>query len=462
MVDGTALHGTSVPAAGLTALAVLEDAGHESWLVGGFVRDALLGQPCADLDVATAAPWQQTVTVFERAGFRVHPTGAAHGTVTVLVDDAAIEVTTFRADGTYEDGRHPTSVTFVSSIEEDLARRDFTMNALAFHPQRGLLDPYGGAADLAQGTIRTVGEPKQRFSEDALRILRACRFVSQLGFAIEPATYQGMLANKGFLGKVSVERTLHELDRLVMGPHPHAALMGTVDVLAAVLPELMAAKGFDQHTPYHMYDVLEHTAYALENTPPTRLVRWTALFHDLGKPAAFFTDENGTGHFYGHARISVEIARGIMRRLKFSPAFAEQVLTLVRSHDDVVEPTPRAVKRMLARLGGSPELFRALCAMKRGDALAQAPQCRERVTTVNQLEAALDEILAAEDAFSLKQLALSGRDIMALGAPQGPLVGAALDAALEAVIDERVPNEREALEGFAREWLAQQTTAKRP
>lgn len=444
---------TTIPPAGLRALAVLEDAGYESWLVGGFVRDALLGRPSADLDIATAAPWQQTCAVFETAGFRVHPTGAAHGTVTVLVDEAAIEITTFRADGAYRDGRHPESVAFVNSIEEDLARRDFTINALAFHPERGLLDLYGGKDDLSQGVIRAVGEPAQRFSEDALRILRACRFVSQLGFSIEPRTYQGMLENKGVLGKVSAERTLHELDRLVMGVHPHKAIMRTIDALAPVLPELVAAKGFEQHTPYHIYDVLEHTAYVMENTPSTRLVRWAALFHDLGKPAAFFTDGDGTGHFYGHARISVELASGIMRRLKFSPAFAEQVLTLVRIHDDVIEPTPKAVKRALGRLDGRTDLFAALCDLKRGDALAQAPHCRGRVETANELERVLAGILEAQEAFSLKHLAMSGRDVMETGIPQGPLVGEALKAALDAVVDECVANEREALVAFVRDWM---------
>ena len=371
------------------ALAALEEAGFEAWCVGGFVRDALLGRACADVDVATDAPWQEVQRVFEAAGCRTHETGTAHGTLTVVVEQEALEITTYRDDGVYADARHPEAVSFVRTIEEDLARRDFTMNALAYHPKRGILDPYGGVADLEARTIRAVGDPARRFSEDALRILRACRFASQLGFSIEPATYAGMMANKGQLLRISAERVTHELECLLLGAHVHDALMGTVDVLAAVLPELVACKGFEQRTPYHVYDVLEHTAFVVQNTPPSPLVRWAALFHDMGKPAAFFQDADGTGRFYGHAKISVELARAAMGRLALSPAFVGRVLTLVKHHDDVIEPTPKAVKRALARLGGDVGLFRALCDLKRGDALAQAPRCAGRVELADELEEVL-------------------------------------------------------------------------
>lgn len=438
------------------ALAALEEAGFEAWCVGGFVRDALLGRACADVDVATDAPWQEVQRVFEAAGCRTHETGTAHGTLTVVVEQDALEITTYRDDGAYADARHPEAVSFVRTIEEDLARRDFTMNALAYHPKRGILDPYGGVADLEARTIRAVGDPARRFSEDALRILRACRFASQLGFSIEPATYAGMMANKGQLLRISAERVTHELECLLLGAHVHDALMGTVDVLAAVLPELVACKGFEQRTPYHVYDVLEHTAFVVQNTPPSPLVRWAALFHDMGKPAAFFQDADGTGHFYGHAKISVELARAAMGRLALSPAFVGRVLTLVKHHDDVIEPTPKAVKRALARLGGDVGLFRALCDLKRGDALAQAPRCAGRVELADELEEVLGGILEANEAFTLRKLAVDGRDVMATGVRQGPAVGAVLAAALDAVIDERVPNERAALLAFAAAWLAEQ------
>lgn len=435
-----------------TALDVLEREGFEAWVVGGFVRDALLGRPSSDVDVATNASWQEVKRAFEARGFSTHETGTAHGTITAVVDGQAFEITTYRADGASSDSRHPDSVAFVSTIEEDLARRDFTINALAYHPARGIVDPFGGMDDLRKGIIRAVGDPKKRFDEDALRIMRACRFVAQLGFSIDPATYDGMVYNKGLLYKVSAERKVHELDRLLMGPFAGRALLETVDALCAVLPELVAMKGFEQHTPYHIYDVLEHTAHVVDGVPPYRLARWAALFHDMGKPACFFSDADGTGHFYGHAKVSMFLAQGIMSRLKLSPAFAARVLTLVKRHDDVVEPTPRAVKRMLARLGGDVDLFHALCDLKRGDARGQAPRCAGRIGKADELERILDEVLSSGDAFTLKNLAVNGRDAMEAGIEQGPDVGRALQAALDAVIDERIPNEREALISFLKEW----------
>ncbi len=445
----------SVPSYALHTLEVLENAGHEAWVVGGFVRDTLLGRACADIDVATSALWQEAQCALEAAGCRTHETGVKHGTLTAIVDGMPVEVTTYRTDGTYADSRHPTEVRFVRSLKEDLARRDFTMNAIAYHPARGLADPFGGAADLRAGIVRAVGDPLLRFKEDALRILRACRFASQLGFCIEEATYAALLERKSLLRHISAERITHELDALLLGEHVHDALMGTADVLAAVLPELVAMKGFDQRTPYHIYDVLEHTAWVVQRSPATSLSRWAALFHDVGKPAAFFTRADGVGHFYGHQHISEQLARAAFGRLRFSPAFCDKVLTLVRCHDDVIEPAPKAVKRALARLGGDTDLFAALCALKRADALAQAPCCASRAQTADELMRVLDRILAEGAAFSLRDLRVNGRDVLALGVAEGPAVGDVLAAALDAVIDERTENEPEALRNFMRSWAGE-------
>ena len=442
-----------VPGSALRVIETLEAAGFEAWCVGGFVRDSLLGRPVADVDIACSALWQDAARACERAGMRVHETGTKHGTITVACDSEAFEVTTYRVDGAYSDARHPDTVRFVRTIDEDLARRDFTINALAYHPQRGLADPFGGIEDARRGVIRTVGDPKLRFEEDALRILRACRFASQLGFSIDPSTYAAMLAGKAGLLRVSAERITAELQKLLLGDAVRDAILKTADVLAAVLPELVAMKGFDQCTPYHCYDVLEHTARAVAGTPPYPLVRWAALFHDMGKPGAFFREASGRGHFYGHAKISVALARGIMGRLTFSSAFRDRVLLLVERHDDVIEATPKAVKRALARMGGDVDLFRALCDLKRGDASAQAPEyAEERMRRADDLRRVLDEILAADEAFTLKRLAVNGRDALDAGIVQGPAIGAALGAALDAVIDGRVPNEREKLQAFLEEW----------
>lgn len=433
----------------LDAIRALEAASYEAWVVGGCVRDALLGRPVHDFDIATSSDWHDTERVLAAAGFTVHRTGTAHGTVTASRDEEAIEVTTFRADGSYSDGRHPDEVTFVRSIEEDLARRDFTVNAMAYHPERGLLDCWSGMEDLEARTLRVVGDAKKRFAEDGLRVLRGCRFASQLGFTIEPVTLAAMKKEKTGLLRVSAERITHELDGLLLGDYAHDALMETIDVLVAVMPEIAACKGFDQHTPYHIYDVWEHTAWVVQRAPKTRVARWAALFHDIGKPAAFYTDANGRGHFFKHPELSAILAKQIMDRLLVSPAFAAQVLTLVRMHDRQIAATPRSVKRALARLDGDVELFRTLCGIKRADALAQSELNRERLELSHELERVLDDVIASDDAFTLKQLAIGGRDLMERGISEGPQIGTLLRACLNAVIDEEVENDREALITFA-------------
>ncbi len=446
-------HDIDIPETAQRVIDVLEQGGCEVWTVGGFVRDALLGRPCHDIDLTTDAHWPQVKELCEAAGLHTFETGVEHGTLTVTCQDDVFEVTTFRTDGTYSDARHPDQVAFVGSIDEDLARRDFTINAMAYRPRSGLRDPFGGAADLESSIIRAVGDPETRFGEDALRILRAIRFSSQLGFEIETATMQGMRARQGLLDEIAAERIEHELEGLLLGDHVCTAIMSCEDVLAQVLPELEPMRGLDQRTPYHIYDVLEHTAHVVQNTPAYPLVRWAALFHDMGKPATFFTDEDGIGHFYGHPAISVEIARSIMRRLKMSPRFAHDVLALVAHHDEQVEPTPRAVKRMLQKLDGRPDLFRALCDLKRADALSQAPGCRGRVKLACDLDDCLTAIMAEHQAFRLSDLAIDGNDVMALGVEPGPRVGALLHAALDAVIDEKAANDREALTTFVRDAL---------
>lgn len=447
------LPASAIPAEALEVISALEQAGFEAWIVGGFLRDALLGLDPSDVDIASSALWTQAQDVFHNRGWRTHETGTAHGTLTVVVGDRAFEVTTFRSDGAYDDARHPSSVTFVSSIDEDLSRRDFTMNALAYHPDRGFFDPFGGLEDIESGVIRAVGDPESRFREDALRIVRACRFVGQLGFDIDARTYRGMCASKGRLCLVSRERVLHELRLLLISPFAGKAIMETVDALSPVLPELVAMKGFDQHSPYHSYDVLEHTARVVDGVPRSEPLRWAALFHDSGKPATCYIDGNGRGHFRGHPAISAQIAKGAMDRLGMSKALESQVLQLVLHHDDRIEPTKPSVKRAVAKLGGDVDLARALFELKRSDALAHAPTHTERAELADKLQSLLDEIVEEGEAFSLRDLSIDGNDVMRLGVPKGPLVGQALDAALDAVIDGRTPNDKEALTSFVDDWF---------
>ena len=437
------------PACAKRALAILEAAGFEAWLVGGFVRDALMGRKTHDIDMAVSCTWQETKAIFEAAGMQVYETGAEHGTVTVMINGYAIEMTTYRTEGIYSDGRHPDSVAQAATIEEDLARRDFTMNAIAYHPARGLIDPYGGRADIDAKLIRTVGTAAERFCEDALRILRACRFASQLGFSIEEKTLQAAKASKTMLIHIAKERMTRELEGLLLGEYVHDALMETSLILTYTMPEIAGMVGFDQRSPYHQYDVFEHSAYAVQNTPAYPLVRWAAFLHDSGKPAAFFTTD-GQGHFYGHARLSITIAGDILNRLAFPARFIDEVLTLIKFHDTRIEATPRGVKQALRYLDGNVEVFRALCELQRADALSKAERYQSQAQHAELLLAVLDEVLATNAVFSRKKLAIDGHNVMALGVEPGPRVGALLDAALDAVIDERVANTREELLAYLR------------
>ena len=437
----------SLPQYAETALSILEHAGFEAWLVGGFVRDAVLGREPGDVDIACSALWSESKDAFEASGYRVYETGVAHGTITAMVDGNPIEVTTYRVDGEYIDCRHPEYVRRAKTIEEDLARRDFTMNALAYHPDRGLIDPYGGQADIEAHLIRTVGDPRERFREDALRILRACRFASQLGFDIEPATLEAAQVCKRLLLRVSTERTSKEFELFLLGDYIHDALMKTADTLSGVMPELIAMKGFEQNSPYHIYDVLEHTAYVLQNTPAYPLARWAALFHDIGKPGAYFETE-GVGHFYGHAYISIVIAKGAMERLNFSQSFMDKILYLVKVHDKAIHTNARSVKIALREVDGDITLFRALCDLKRADALAKAPNYQSGAEQADRLLEILDEIIETGAVYSRHQLAINGHSVMALGIEPGPRVGELLDVALDAVIDDAVENDHEALVRF--------------
>ena len=297
---------TAVPAHVHRLLAALRAAGHEAYPVGGCVRDSLLGKEPADWDLCTGALPGEVERVL--AGYRIIETGVRHGTVTALTEGGPVEITTFRTDGDYRDNRHPEQVRFVAKVEEDLARRDFTVNAMALGPDGAVIDPFGGRADLAAGIIRCVGEPTRRFREDGLRILRALRFAARLDFAVEPATAQSVLENRALLENIAAERVFSELRGLLTGPGAGRVLLGFAPVVFQVIPELAPAAGFDQKNPHHIHDVWTHTALAVDAAPPEPVLRLTMLLHDVAKPETFFADERGVGHFYGHAERGAEMA----------------------------------------------------------------------------------------------------------------------------------------------------------
>jgi len=347
-------------------------------------------------------------------------------------------------DGEYRDHRRPESVAFTRSLEEDLARRDFTINAMAENARGELRDPFGGAEDLRRGLLRCVGEPDRRFEEDALRILRGLRFAATLGLEIEAETAESIHRNRLLLREIAAERIRVELMKLLRGNHAARVLREYPDVVGVFWPEVLPMVGFGQKNHHHCFDVWEHSRHALEVVKKDDALLWSALLHDIGKPKCFTVDDAGTGHFYGHAQISRDVADVMLRRLKCSTEFRETVVRLVEWHDRDIPRTDKSIRRALRLLGETD--LRRLIALKRADNLAQAPAYHDRQLELDEGEVILEQLLAEDACFSLKQLAVNGRDLLALGL-QGAEVGRVLNALLDAVINGDVPNEREALLG---------------
>lgn len=426
------------------ALDRLNAAGFEAFVVGGAVRDFLLdGSLATDWDITTSARPAEVQRVF--SGCQLVETGLKHGTLTLILDALPLEITTYRVDGIYTDHRHPDAVHFTRSLREDLARRDFTINALAYHPKMGLVDYEGGAEDLANGLIRCVGEPARRFQEDALRILRALRFASRYEMQLEAKTAASVHACKALLSAIAPERVRAELTKLLCGKGAAEVLRRYGDVLAVVLPELSPMFGFAQHNPHHDKDVWAHTIAALDASSPAPPLRWAALLHDIGKPGCFSIGSDGLGHFYGHAGRSCAIAEAILSRLHFDNATKERIVRLVRYHDMPITADRSLLKRLLSKHGE--QATRQLIELHRADTLAQAAICKDRIAVLDAALALLDFLLSEPPCFSVKDLAIDGHDVMALGF-QGKQVGRALALCLDAVLDETLPNEAGALLSF--------------
>ena len=430
-----------LPQGAVEVIARLRQNGFEAYIVGGSVRDSLLGLSPSDYDITTSATPDAVKRVFSDK--KTVDTGILHGTVTVIIDGKPYEVTTYRVDGDYTDLRHPEEVSFTRDLREDAARRDFTVNAMAYSDKEGLRDFFGGEEDLRHRIIRAVGDPDKRFHEDALRILRALRFAATLDFAIEEKTAAAVKRNKDLLHRISSERVREELVRLVVGKAAYRILSEFRDVIGVVIPELIPQFDFCQHTPHHIYDLYTHTLHTLEKSENTTVVRMAALLHDIGKPQCFFRDENGIGHFYGHEEVSAMLADRRLRALRFDNKTRERIVLLIRKHGVMLPETDRSLKRLLASLGE--DAFFELLALKQADNASLAPMHLSRLEEIRKTEMRARELLSQKPCLSLSALAIGGDDLIALGIERGKKIGEVLSKLLSAVIDGKVENEREAL-----------------
>lgn len=433
----------AVPPKGQYIIDTLTRAGHEAYVVGGCVRDSILGRTPEDWDITTSAQPEQVKELFPRTV----DTGLQHGTVTVMLDREGFEVTTYRVDGEYEDSRHPREVTFTSSLEEDLRRRDLTINAMAYNEREGLVDLFGGLGDLNAGVVRCVGNPEERFREDALRILRAIRFCAQLGYTVEDGTLEAVRKMAHTLSRISAERIQTELVKLLVSPHPdYLRLAYDTGVTSVFLPEFDQTMETEQRHPHHCYSVGEHILRSLNQVGADRVLRLSMLLHDIGKPAVLEVDGEGITHFHGHATVSAEMAERILRRLKFDNDTVRMVCRLVLYHDygNGVEPDMPMVRRAVNRIGE--EAFPALFRVRRADIMAQSDyQRREKLERLERWERIYEEILEKRQCLSLRDLAVTGSDLIEAGWKPGRELGRALHRLLESVLEDPARNTRERL-----------------
>lgn len=416
-------------------------AGYEAYAVGGCVRDSILGREPGDWDITTSAKPAEIKALFPRT----IDTGIAHGTVTVLLGREGFEVTAYRIDGAYEDARHPKEVTFTSNLKEDLKRRDFTINAMAYNEKSGLVDEFDGIGDLNRKAIRCVGDAKERFTEDALRMMRAVRFAAQLGFCIDSDTKQAIHALAPSLKQISAERIQTELVKLLTSDHPEEMrTLYETGLTKIMLPEFDVMMQTEQKNPHHIYTVGEHTLASLTHVEKDKTLRLTMLLHDVAKPLCRTADEAGVHHFYGHPGRGCEMARAILRRMKFDNETTDSVCRLIAGHDDNPPLTERNVRRAVVRLGK--KAYPAIFAVKRADILAQSAYKRtEKLQYIEEYEACYNRILGKEQCLSLKDLAVTGGDLIAAGMEPGPQLGMVLQKLFDLVLDNPEKNTKECL-----------------
>ena len=429
-----------------TAIEILKSKGFEAFLIGGSVRDFVMGLPIGDIDITTNATPEEVKQVF--ADFRVIETGIKHGTVTVLINNEPLEITTYRSEGTYSDNRHPDSVTFSKSLADDVVRRDFTMNGIAYDFDNGFCDLVGGLQDIKNHTIRCIGNAETRFNEDALRILRAMRFSAVLGFEIESETKNAIHKYKDLLKNISAERIREEFTKLICGKNAYNVLQDFSDVVTVFIPEIRDCVNFEQKNRHHCFDVYTHTLKAVEKSQAKPIIRLALFFHDIGKPSVAHFDEKGEQHFYSHPKRSAEITEKIMTRLRFDNDTKNNVVTLVRMHDspilvnDMTKPDRKRIKKIMSQIGA--DLMFDLIEIKYCDNSAQNPEYFRGEDFYKQTREIVNEIINEKECFSIKHLAVDGNDLIALGF-RGKKIGETLEKCLTAVIDGKVENEKSEL-----------------
>ena len=450
-----------IPGSVSMILGLLGAAGHEAYIAGGAVRDMLLGLVPHDFDISSSCSPDVTAKVLAGAGIRYLDNASVHGTVTAILEDGNIEITTFRVDGKYSDLRRPDSVTFAGSIEEDVRRRDFTVNSLYMDKDGTVRDITGGIKDLEAGLIRTVGDPEERFGEDALRILRAMRFSSRFGFRIDDETFAAMEKCAGELKQISAERIASELTGIVCGKDAPAVIRRCWKILSVIIPEIAVCHGFDQHSKFHDRDCLEHTLDVLggipleqnEGSQPSRdpVLAMAALFHDLGKPECFKLDLNGTGHMKGHPETGKRIALRVLAGLRYPQAFVREVCTLVEFHDIFTPNDKSAVHRFLCACG--PELYEKLKILQKADIMAHSELGKKRLARLKYMSGLADELKREGAVYQAKDLEISGNDIISLGCPEGPEVGNVLEMLFEKYLAGEIVNDRDELQKTAKDII---------
>lgn len=441
-----------IPESPYNCITALEKAGFPTYCVGGCVRDSLLGLTPQDYDLCTAATPDEIRQVFHDR--RLILAGEKHGTVSVITDQGPVEITTFRTEGDYQDNRHPGWVRFVPTIEEDLSRRDFTVNAMAYSPTRGFADPWGGQKDLKDKCLRAVGDPDKRFAEDSLRILRGLRFAARYGLTIEENTFAAMLRQKHLMDNLARERVFSELCKLLLVVDA-SRLVAYAPLVAQIIPELEPAIGFDQHSPHHAYDIFTHIAHVVEAAPKVLHLRLAALLHDVGKVPTYAPDETGRGHFYGHAKVGAQMANDILLRLKAPTALRQQVVDLIGRHMILLEPDKKLLRRRLSQYG--PEGTLDLLELQKADFGSKGVIGDDPDPCFGRIRQYIDELLDEDACLTVRDLAIDGDDLIALGFAPGKAIGTCLNHLLRLVLEEALPNEKEPLTAQAVRYLKEES-----